>query len=210
MRFKDGIQFDTDKLREAIFSRGMTVRGFSESLNYDSSMVAQILKRGRCRATTLKTMADGLKIPMEEFLLDETGTMNVRLDAGAKMPVSAHEWDAGYDLFSMESVTIAKGQAYKFDTGVHMQIPHGYGGILVSKSSLCDIGLESTGLIDADYTGSIKVVLRNKGQRAVRIHEYQKISQIVLVPIIKPKLVAVDHLEETERGNGGFGSSGKF
>lgn len=124
MRFKDGIQFDTDKLREAIFSRGMTVRGFSESLNYDSSMVAVLLKRGRCRATTLKTIADGLKIPFEELLPDEK--LKVVLDYGAKLPARAHEGDAGYDLYSRESVVIGKGQAYEFDTGVHVQIPRGY------------------------------------------------------------------------------------
>jgi dUTP pyrophosphatase len=72
------------------------------------------------------------------------------------------------------------------------------------------VGLTSNGVIDSGYTGSIRVKLYNHGQRAVRIHKEQKISQLVLLPIITPKLVVVDHLEETERGNGCFGSSGKF
>lgn len=205
-----GIEFDAEKLRAEIKRQGYTIRSFEEKCGYYHPTGEQALRRGRCRASTLKIFADALGMPVSEFLPDETTKMKVMLDYGAKMPTSAHEADAGYDLYSMESVTIAKGQAHKFDTGVHMQIPRGYGGVLISKSGLCDLGLESTGLIDADYTGSIKVVLRNKGQRAVRIHEYQKISQIVIVPIIKPELVVVDHLEDTERGSGGFGSSGKF
>lgn len=205
-----GIKFDADKLRNEIARQGHTIRSFTEECGYEHPMVKNTLERGRCRATTLKIFADALGMPVSEFLPDETQKMKVMLDYGAKMPTSAHEWDGGYDLYSRENVVIGKGQSYKFDTGVHMQIPHGYAGVIIAKSSLNNMGVESTGLIDADYTGSINVVLRNEGPKAVRIQEYQKISQIVLVPVIKPELVMVDHLEDTERGSGGFGSSGKF
>lgn len=137
--------------------------------------------------------------------------MKVVLDEGAKMPTRAHEEDVGYDLYSRENVIIYHGDSYSFNTGVHVQIPRGYGGLLVSKSGLNKkYSVQSTGLIDPDYTGSIEVKLYNHGNAAVRIEQGQKISQLVIVPVIKPELEQVDSLEETERGNGGFGSSGKF
>ena len=71
-------------------------------------------------------------------------------------------------------------------------------------------GIQSDGLIDADYTGSIRVKLYNHGTRAIRIHEGQKISQIVILPIITPGLELANSLDETERGDGGFGRTGKF
>ena len=137
--------------------------------------------------------------------------MKVVLDEGAKMPTRAHEADAGFDLYSRENVIIYHGDSYNFDTGVHVQIPRGYAGLLVSKSGLnSKYGVQSTGLIDAGYTGSIGVKLYNHGHAAVRIEKGQKISQLVIMPIITPELELANSLEETERGNGGFGSSGKF
>ena len=133
------------------------------------------------------------------------------LDVGAKMPTRAHDLDAGYDLFSMHEQHIPVGGSYVFDTGVHMQIPPGYCGLLVSKSGLhCREGLQSTGLIDSGYTGSIKVKLTNHGTKIATIKEYQKISQLVIIPIITPELEPVSSLEDSERGDDGFGSSGKF
>lgn len=205
-----GIKFDADKLRNEIARQGHTIRSFTEECGYEHPMVKNTLERGRCRATTLKIFADALGMPVSEFLPDETQKMKVMLDYGAKMPTRAHEWDAGYDLYSMESVTIGKGQAYIFDTGVHVQIPPGYVGFVKSKSSLNALGLTCEGVIDSGYTGSIRVKLDNHGTKAVTIKEYQKIGQLVLLPIITPELVMVNHLEDTERGNGGFGSSGRF
>lgn len=137
--------------------------------------------------------------------------MKVVLDEGAKMPTRAHEADAGYDLYSRENAVIYHGDSHRFDTGVHVQIPRGYAGLIVSKSGLnVRYGVQSEGLIDADYTGSITVKLYNHGNAAVRIEKGQKISQLVIIPIITPELEQAESLEETERGDGGFGSSGKF
>lgn len=137
--------------------------------------------------------------------------MKVMLDEGAKMPTRGHQADAGYDLYSRENVVIYHGDSYSFDTGVHLQIPIGYGAIIVSKSGLNDkYSVQSTGLIDAEYTGAIKVKLYNHGHAAVRIEKGQKISQFVIVPVLTPDLDLTDHMEETERGDGGFGSTGKF
>ncbi len=137
--------------------------------------------------------------------------LKVVLDTGAYMPTRAHEADAGYDLYSRESAVIYPNSCGKFDTGVHMAIPEGYVGFLKSKSGLnVKHGIQSEGVIDSGYTGSICVKLYNHGTRAVKIEEGQKISQLVLLPIITPELELALSLDETERGAGGFGSTGKF
>jgi dUTP pyrophosphatase len=137
--------------------------------------------------------------------------MKIKLDPGAMMPIRAHELDAGYDLFSCEDAWIEPGGSVVFDTGVHVAIPAGYVGMIKSKSGLnVKRGLLSEGVIDSGYTGSIAVKLHNHGEQAVRICEGQKISQLVLLPIITPELELVDSLEDTERGSGGFGSTGSF
>ena len=138
-------------------------------------------------------------------------TIKVVLDEGAKMPTKAHEWDAGFDLYSREDGVIYQNGSARFNTGVHIDIPKGVCGLLVSKSGLDhNNNIQSTGLIDSDYVGTIWVKLYNHGSKAVTIKKGQKISQLVLLPIITPELEVVDSLEETERGSGGFGSTGKF
>ena len=136
--------------------------------------------------------------------------MNVMLDNGAIMPTRAHEKDAGLDLYARETKTVpARGNAI-FDTGVHMEIPEGYAGILLSKSGLnVHHGLTNRGLIDSGYTGSIIVKLDNNSDNDYIVEQGQKISQIILVPILRPKMVLVENLESTERGENGFGSTGK-
>jgi dUTP pyrophosphatase len=137
--------------------------------------------------------------------------LKVVLDPGATMPTRAHDLDAGYDLYSREDATVWQNAGGKFDTGVHIQIPAGYVGFVKSKSGLnARNGLQAEGVIDAGYTGSINVLLRNHGPRAVEIKKGQKIAQLVILPIITPELEVVDRLEDTERGEGGFGSTGLF
>jgi dUTP pyrophosphatase len=138
-------------------------------------------------------------------------TIKVVLDEGAKKPHRAHSADAGYDLFSREDAVIYPNAGGIFDTGVHVAIPEGYVGFLKSKSGLnVKHSIQSEGVIDSGYTGSINVKLFNHGSKAIEIKKGQKISQLVLLPIITPELELVDRLEETERGDGGFGSTGKF
>ena len=142
--------------------------------------------------------------------------LKVTLDPGAKMPTRAHETDAGLDLYSTVDTVLPVQSAWsdgsvRIDTGVHIEIPAGYVGFLKSKSGLnVNNGIQSEGVIDAGYTGSICVKLYNHGSQAVVIKKGQKISQLVLLPIITPVLEQVDSLEDTERGNGGFGSTGAF
>ena len=138
-------------------------------------------------------------------------TLKVMLDDGAILPTRAHPADAGLDLYSRECMKIYPGEAYDFDTGVHVAIPAGYVGMIKSKSGLnVNHGLTSEGVIDSGYTGSIVVNLFNHGKHSYLVEKGQKISQLVILPIITPDLELVDSLEETARGNGGFGSTGAF
>ena len=95
-------------------------------------------------------------------------------------------------------------------TGVHVEIPRWYVGMLTSKSGLMMNGITSRGTIDCGYTGEIKAVLFNHSWVPVRIKKGQKITQLVLMRIATPTLEFVENLGETERANGGFGSTGKF
>lgn len=136
--------------------------------------------------------------------------MKIKLDKGARMPTRAHRNDAGLDIYARENKTVPwKGSAV-FDTGVHIEIPVGYVGLLKSKSGLnAKHGLTSEGVIDAGYTGSIVVKMHNHSRDNYMVKAGEKISQLVIVPIIAPELELVDHLDDTERGDNGFGSSGK-
>jgi dUTP pyrophosphatase len=137
--------------------------------------------------------------------------MKVMLDKDAILPTRAHEADAGYDLYSREEAVIYPDDCYKFDTGVHMEIPRGYVGDVKSKSGLMmKYGIVTDGTVDSGYTGSIQVKLFNHGHSSVLIQKGQKIAQLVIKAIITPDLEVVDRLEATERGECGFGSTGKF
>lgn len=144
--------------------------------------------------------------------------IKVKLDPGAIMPTRAHGTDAGLDLYSPVAVVVpARRESWHkvgsvcIDTGVHVEIPAGYVGMIKSKSGLnVKHNITSEGVIDSGYTGSMVVKLYNHGIADITIQKGQKISQLVIMPIITPDLELVDDLEETERGNGGFGSTGKF
>lgn len=140
-----------------------------------------------------------------------TNKIKVMLDPGAKMPKRAHPNDAGLDLFAKENGRIPPCGSASFDTGVHMEIPVGYVGLLTSKSGLMSKEeVTSRGTIDSDYRGSIQAILFNHSHRYVHIKAGQKITQLVIIPIITPEPELADELDETERGCGGFGSTGAF
>ena len=136
--------------------------------------------------------------------------MKIVLDDGAYKPYKAHPEDAGFDIMSRESQIVpAQGSAI-FDTGVHIEIPQGFVGFLKSKSGLnVKHGITSEGVIDAGYTGSICVKLYNNTRISYMVEKGDKISQLVILPIFSDELEVVDSLNETARGNNGFGSSGR-
>ena len=137
--------------------------------------------------------------------------VKTKLDQGAYLPNKAHEDDAGWDIYAKTPFTVPAGGSGVHDTGVHMAIPSGYCGLLVSKSGLnVKNGLTGTGLIDAGYNGSIVVKLYNgdKG-RDHKFNAGEKIIQIIILPVPQVELELVSELDDTERGANGFGSSGK-
>ena len=135
--------------------------------------------------------------------------MRITMDVGSFKPTRAHPNDAGLDLYAMHSAVIPPCGHTKIETGIHAEIPVGYVGLLTSKSGLMAKGITSRGTIDSGYTGSIKAVLYNHSHKCVEIEAGQKITQLVILPIITPELEVVESLEETDRADGGFGSSGK-
>lgn len=136
--------------------------------------------------------------------------MKIKLDENAKMPTRAHATDAGLDLYARETQVIPAMESAKFDTGVHIELPAGTVGMLKSKSGLnVKFGLVGEGVIDEGYTGSIVVKLYNHSGYDYVVNAGDKISQLVILPVLTPDLDLVDDLEETERGNKGFGSSGR-
>lgn len=136
--------------------------------------------------------------------------MKIKLDNGAFMPTRAHETDAGLDLYATDTQIVPARESAKFDTGVHIALPCGTVGMLKSKSGLnVKHGITSEGVIDVGYTGSIVVKLYNNSGRDYKVNAGDKISQLVILPILTPALEIVERLEETERGAGGFGSTGK-
>ena len=142
--------------------------------------------------------------------------MKIVLDEGAYMPERAHEWDAGLDIMTPKAFTIRGSNIMDgsgkivIDTGVHVEIPEGYVGLLMSKSGLnVKHNLTGEGVIDSHYTGSIAVKLYNDGGEPYHFNAGDKLIQLLIVPVLTPELEVVDSLEETDRGDGGFGSTGK-
>ena len=148
-------------------------------------------------------------------------SIKVKLDKGAYMPTRAHDTDAGLDIYTPKELYIKpttrdlfgepKISSCTVDTGVHIAIPKGYvgfiktkSGFIVNKDLLC-----GEGVIDAGYTGSLRVKLYNLSDKYYAFSPGNKIAQLVILPIITPTLEQVDSLDETERGDNGFGSTGK-
>lgn len=136
--------------------------------------------------------------------------MKVMLDEGAFLPERGYEWDAGHDLRTPKDVTIPARGSAKIDTGVHIDIPYGFVGMLKSKSGLnVKHNIIGEGVIDAGFTGSIVAKLYNLGDKDVVLEKGSKIIQIVIAPICTAGMEQVEYFEGGERGSNGFGSTGK-
>ena len=136
--------------------------------------------------------------------------MKIFLETWAIMPNRAHPEDAGLDLMTPEAFTLpARGSAV-VDTGVHVQLPHGTCGLLVSKSGLnVRHDVNSTGLIDEGYTGSIMVKLQNQGDTNLHFKAGDKITQLVVLPCLFEPVEIMNEIQGGERGDNGFGSTGR-
>ena len=135
------------------------------------------------------------------------------LDDGATAPTRAHDTDAGLDLYSSRGCPINPGERRLVSTGVHVSIPPGYVGMICPRSGLAHkhglTVLNAPGIIDAGYTGEIKVNLHNTDSRPQHVDAGDRIAQLVIAPIADARLVQVDSLDATERGDSGHGSTGR-
>jgi dUTP pyrophosphatase len=137
-----------------------------------------------------------------------------RLVETALPPSRAHDGDAGYDLHAAEPATLGPGERAVVGTGIAVAIPEGHGGLVVPRSGLAakhGIALvNAPGLIDAGYRGELRVLLLNTDrEHAFDIEPGDRIAQLVLVRVEGPELEEAEELDETARGGGGFGSSGR-
>jgi len=122
----------------------------------------------------------------------------------------ATDGSAGYDLRTMDGATIEPNSSYKFSTGLKIAIPYGYVGFIKARSGLSfNKSVENgAGTIDSDYRGIVKMHLYNFGKTDVSFEEGDKIAQIIIQKHETPEFILVDSLDETDRGEGGFGSTG--
>ena len=129
------------------------------------------------------------------------------------MPARAREHDAGLDLYAAEAVTIAPGARALVRTGIALAIPPGYAGFVLPRSGLAFrqgvTQLNAPGLIDAGYRGEVKVLLVNHDRAAAAIARGDRIAQLVVQRVEPAELIEVDELPPSDRGTGGFGSSGR-
>lgn len=136
--------------------------------------------------------------------------MKVKIDPGAYIPTRAHPTDAGLDIRAKEAVEIPPKSWVNIPTGVHIQLPKGMAGMLISKSGMMSgSGMTSTGLVDEGYTGEIVVTLFNHSDYPYWVNQKDKISQLVVFPVAYESVDLVDEIDGGERGNAGFGSTGK-
>lgn len=138
-----------------------------------------------------------------------------KLRSNAILPTYGSAEAAGADLYACldEPVTIEAGETVFIPTGIAMEVPKGCAGLVYARSSLgAKRGLapaNKVGVIDSDYRGEISVVLHNHGQIAQTVQPGERIAQLVITPVLTPIYEETDELTDTNRGSGGFGSTGK-
>jgi dUTP pyrophosphatase len=128
------------------------------------------------------------------------------------MPRRAHEGDAAVDLMAREDADLEPGERCLMPTGVAVAIPAGYAGLVTPRSGLAvrqGVGVvNSPGLVDSGYRGEIKVILVNHGSQPVAFRRGDRIAQLVITAVAAPEFVEVEDLPDSDRGAGGFGSTG--
>lgn len=144
--------------------------------------------------------------------------MNIKvkkLKPDATVPTMGSKFAAGADLYSAEDadVVIEPSETKFIGTGLAMEIPEGYVGLVYARSGLaCKRGLapaNKVGVVDSDYRGEIQVALHNHGKEAQTVEKGERIAQMVIAPYLSVNYEEADALSETERGEGGFGSTGR-
>jgi dUTP pyrophosphatase len=137
-----------------------------------------------------------------------------RLSPAATLPARSHAGDAGYDLFAAEAATVWAGRRAAVGTGIAIELPPGHAGLVLPRSGLADrhgIALvNAPGLIDEGYRGEVRILLLNTDpEEHFEIAPGDRIAQLVVVAVGAPEVVEVEELAASERGDGGFGSTGR-
>ena len=134
-----------------------------------------------------------------------------KINPDAKVPDTAYKGDAGLDLYSIKEILIKAGKRTIVGTGIGIEIPDGFVGLVWDRSSLpAKYGLTTmAGVIDSGYRGEIKVVMFNTSEKDYTIKKHDKIVQLLIQKIESPKILEVQDLSESERGQKSFGSSKK-
>lgn len=137
-----------------------------------------------------------------------------KLDENAVLPTYGSQYSAGADLYALieEEITFLPGETKLVKTGLAMEIPEGYAGLIYARSGLASKrGLapaNKVGVIDSDYRGEVMVALHNHSMTEQKIAPKERIAQLVIAPFLKAEFSATDSLSDTVRGEGGFGSTG--
>ena len=149
--------------------------------------------------------------PGNEVDVDVDDRLRVQiLRNGARAPQRQSSGSAGYDLYACESNSVPPGGWALVDTGIAVAVPRGTYGRVAPRSSLAVRGVQvGAGVVDADYRGTVKVLLFNHGSTAMEVRDGDRIAQLVLERVRTPEVTVVDSLDGTDRGSGGFGSTGR-
>lgn len=138
-----------------------------------------------------------------------------KLKENAKMPTYGSDFAAGADVYAAidEAVTIEPGETKLIPTGLAFEIPEGYAGFVYARSGLASkrnlAPANKVGVIDADYRGEVMVALHNHGRVPQKVDEGERIAQMIIAPFVTANFIFCDELEDTLRGEGGFGSTGR-
>ena len=134
-----------------------------------------------------------------------------RIGEDSRLPTYGHPGDAGLDLFSAEDIELAVGQAVPVPTGIKIAVPEGFVGLVWDKSGISLKGVHRlAGVIDSGYRGEVKVVMINLGHEPFRFSRGMKVAQLLIQPVVSVRVMETDDLDDTSRGENGFGSTGLF
>lgn len=137
-----------------------------------------------------------------------------KLDPRAILPTRGSAAAAGSDLYALDALTLPAGETVIVHTGIAVAIPEGYAGLIFARSGLATkrnlAPANKVGVIDADYRGEIMVALHNHGTKTEEIAAGERVAQLVVTPFLSVEFEECEALDETARGEGGFGSTGKL
>ena len=136
--------------------------------------------------------------------------MKIVLNEGIRLPQKSHLPDVGLDLFLPQDISIKPLETVTIPLGIRISVPEGFAGMLVPRSSIADKGLIiQTAVIDPDYTGEIHLIITNCSQRTWNLEKDFRVCSLIVYSVLNCRLDIVDHLEVTNRGENGLGSTGK-